>query len=99
MCFAARSPSIDHLCLISITPHAQIGLRLMARETLKLTQARAVFAYRSRRFRCYTLVGSSLNELADPEAARVPSRKLGRQGVIRADYFVPIGNIGFGPEK
>ncbi len=84
---------------IPITPHAQIGLRLMARETLKLAQARAVFAYSSRRLRCHTLVGTGLDELADPEAARVTGRQLGRQGVIRADHFVAIGDIGFGPEK
>ena len=82
-----------------ITPHAQIGLRLMARETLKLTESRAVFAYGRRRFRCHTLVGTGFDELADPEAARITSREFGRQGVIRADYFVAIGNIGFGSKK
>ena len=69
----------------------------MAREALKLTQARAVFAYSRRRCRCHSLVSTGLDELADPEAARVPGRKFGRQGVIRADYFVAIGDIGFGP--
>jgi len=71
----------------------------MARETLKLTESRAVFAYRSRCFRCYTLVGAGFDELANPEAARVPGRKFGWQGVIRADHFVTIGDIGFGPKK
>ena len=85
--------------VIPITPHAQIGLRLMARETLKLTESRAVFTDSSRRLRCHTLVGTGLDELADPEAAGVTSRKLGRQGVIRADNLVSIGDIGFRPKK
>ena len=90
---------IAYSSAIPITPHPQIGLRLMARETLKLTESRAVFADRSRRFRCHSLVGTGLDELADPEAARVTSREFSRQGVIRTDYFVAIGDIGFGPQK
>ena len=84
---------------IPITPHAQIGLRFVARKPFEFTQTRTVFTDNSRRFRCHTLVGTGFDELSDPEAARVPSRKLGRQGVIRADNFVTIGNIGFGPKK
>ena len=90
---------MNRLSHIPITPHAQIGLRLMARETLKLTKSRAVFSDSSRRFRCHTLVGTGFDEFADPEAARVTSGKLGRQGVIGADDFVTISNIGFGSQK
>ncbi len=94
-----RMQFIDRLSPCPIAPHAQVGLRLMARETLKFTEARAILSNRRSRFRCHTLVGTGFDELADPEAARVTSRKLGRQRVIRADYFVAIGNIGFRPEK
>ncbi len=90
---------IDRLSGIPIPPHAEIGLRLMARETLKFTEARAILSNRRSRFRCHTLVSTSFYEFANPEAARVTSRKLGRQGVIRADNFVSIGNIGFRPKK
>ncbi len=71
----------------------------MAREALKLTESRAVFADSSCRLRRYSLIRTGFDEFANPETARITSRKLGRQSVIRADDFVALCNIGFGPKK
>ena len=47
----------------------------------------------------HALVGDGLEELADPEAARVAGREPGRQGVVGADHLVAVGDVGARAEE
>src|SRR5690348_15401818 len=84
----------------SIAPDAQISLLLMPPETLDRAEPAAIFANHCARLgRFYFLIGASLQELPDPEAARIARRTLRRQCVVRADDLVAIGHICFRPEE
>src|SRR5271155_4223352 len=83
---------------LSIAAHAQIGLLLVAGESLQVAEARTVAANQRAGFiGGYALIGTGLDELAHPQAARIARRAHGRQGVIRADDLVPEGHIGARP--
>src|SRR5207253_1850478 len=88
-------------CVLSpISPHAEVGLFLVAPEALDGTEAAAIFADDRARLRGPDLlVGAGLQELADPETAGVARRPLGRQRVVGADHLVAIGDVGLGPEE
>src|SRR5205823_3273405 len=86
--------------LPSVAADAQIGLFLVAPEALDRAEPAAIFADRRARLRgLHFLIGAGLQELADPQAASVARRALGRQRVVGADHLVPIGDVGLGPEK
>src|SRR6516225_9296051 len=75
--------------------HANIGLLLVAREVLERAQPGAHFADLDRSFVGEdALVAVRLDELADPQPARVAPRAHGRQRMVRADYLVAIGDVG-----
>src|ERR1700732_330611 len=86
--------------LAPVPPHPQVGLLLVAPEALDGAEAAAVLADHGAGLGGLDLlVGAGLQELADPEAAGVARRSLGRQCVVGADHLVAIGDVGLGPEK
>src|SRR6266571_5979665 len=83
-----------------VAAHPEIGLFLVAPEALDRAEPAAIFAdHRARLGGPDLLVGAGLEKLADPEAARIARRALGRQRVVGADHLVAIGNIGLGAEE
>ena len=67
----------------------------MAGEAFQHAKARAVFAdHRRSLVGQDLLVAVRLEELADPEAARVAASLPGRERVVGADHLITIGDIG-----
>ena len=79
---------------------ADVCLLRMTREPFKNAQARAVLADKYGRFVSEdSLIGTSLQELAHPQAAREACSTGCRQRVVRADNLVSIGNVRAGAEE
>src|SRR5512145_246601 len=72
-----RNSAVRRRLQVPVAPHAQVGLRLVAGETLDRAQARAVLADRSGGLGLDLLVGAGLEKLAHPQAAGV-ARRLAR---------------------
>src|SRR5712672_657187 len=86
--------------LAAVAADAQIGLFLVAPEAFDRAQPAAILPDHRARLRClHFLVGARLEELADPEPARITGRALCRQGVVGADDLVTVRYVGFGAEK
>src|SRR5215218_8301200 len=84
----------------TIPPHPDVRLLGVAGEALEHAQARAHLADAGRRLIGeYALVGDGLEELADPQAAGVARRLLGRQRVVRADDLVAERDVRPRPEE
>src|SRR5439155_24348656 len=71
-----------------IPAHADIGLFLMSPESLDGAETRAVFADDYARLLRALLIRNGLQELADPEPARIACSTLRGQRVICTDDFV-----------
>ena len=88
-----RRRPVGHVAA-AVAADADIGLFGMADETLEHAQPRAVLAdHRRRLVGQDALIAVGLEELADPEAARVAPGLLGRQGVVGADHLVAVGHV------
>src|SRR5487761_1333293 len=99
---SSRNAAADLLRRVfaAVAADAQIGLLLVAPETLDRAEPAAIFADPGAGFRGFDfLVGAGLEELADPQAAGVARRTLGRQRMVGADHLVAIGDVGVRPEK
>ena len=72
----------------------------MPSKPLKLTEPGAVFSDFDGCFvGQHFLIGAGFDVCPDPEASGITRRLEGGQGVIGADHFVSIGNIGPWTEK
>src|SRR5712672_2556911 len=92
-------PSLRRV-LPSVATDAQIGLFLVPPEAFDRAEPAAISADgRARLGSLHFLMGARLEEFADPEAAGVAGRALGRQRVVRADDLVTVRYVGFGAEK
>src|SRR5688500_2142252 len=89
----------DSDILTAVAPQAQVGLLLVAPEALDGAQARAVLAHLHRRLGRDLLVGAGLQELADPQPARVARRTERGQRVVGADHLVAVGDVGLRAEE
>src|SRR5439155_26034933 len=78
-------PSLRRV-LPSVAADAQIGLFLVPPEAFDRAEPAAIFADRHARLgSLHFLIGARLEVFAEPEAAGVSCRALGRQRVVRAD--------------
>src|ERR1700738_5440159 len=79
----------------AVAAHAYVRLLGVAEEAFQHAQARAIFAdLRACLIGEHLLIGAGFEKLADPKAAGVARRLLGRQRVVGADYLVAIGDVG-----
>ena len=67
----------------------------MPSKTLELTEPGAVFSdFDGCLVGQHFLIGAGFDVFPDPEASGITRGLEGGKGVIGADHFVPIGNIG-----
>src|SRR5262245_14003308 len=91
-----RSPRVRHV-LAAIAPDPHIGLFGMAKEPFQHAQPRAD---RANLGGCLIgqdpLIGASLQEFADPEAAGVARRPPRGQRMVGPNHLVTISDVGAG---
>ena len=85
-------PGRAHASRPRVAPLAQIGRGLVGEHALHLADARDDGRHAAARLAREALVGHGLDELADPQSARVPRGAAGGQDVVGADALVGVGD-------
>ena len=83
----------------TVTAQANIRLFLVRPEPFDGTEPRTIFTDEHARLFGAFLVGDGFQEFSDPKPACIARRASGRESVIRANHFVPIGHVCFGAKK
>jgi len=89
------APAVSESFLFAITPHPDVSLLLMTSKAFDRAEARTIFSHhRAGLVGQHALIGTRLDELANPEAAGEAGVLPGGRSMVRADDLVAIGNVG-----